>query len=240
MTQIKGAMLMTTKKNPLRWEQVKGNWRNCLVATFAIVFLVLAILSWPVEPLELFASPVEATYIFDLQGNVFLRFTNGTAGFYNMTVARGTVTLSGKGGMSAENPLTMRVILNFNKVVKPFSTVFVAPDNAYYYPIVKDAQGFSEFAHINLTTTDGYKWSGESRVVFFIGGALGMSVSADNQVVHSPSEFQIESATVTVSSRTNSLLISLTWAVLFFAVLGLRREKCACQLVGLCSDCLYL
>jgi hypothetical protein len=141
-----------------------------------------------------------------------------------MTVGRGTVTLSGKGGLSAENPLTMSVILNFDKVVKPFSTVFVAPDNAYYYPIVKD-EGFPRFAHINLTTTDGFKWSGQGTIEFFTSGVLGMNIGADNQVVHAPPEFQIESAAVTSSSRTNSLVISLTWAILFFAVLDLRREN---------------
>ncbi len=215
---------MCTSKLSSYWNKIQ-RWRNRIVAIFAIAFLLLAFLSYPADQLDFFAPPIEATYIFDIPGRVFLVFTNGTSGFYNITVGRGTVTLSGKGGLSAGNPLTMTVTLELNPIIRQPSKAFVAPYDAYYFPIERDAQGFPRFAHINLTRTDQYAWFGQGRVEFFAQGTMIIYVALDNQVVPSLPELQIESESVTAASRTNSLLVSLTWAILFFAVLELRTEQ---------------
>jgi hypothetical protein len=44
----------------------------------------------------------------------------------------------------------------------------------------------------------------------------------DNIVAVGPEQIQIDSAAVTVAARTNSLLVSLTWAILLFTVLEVR------------------
>lgn len=170
-----------------------------------------------------------------------IQLTNATGA----ALGGGFVTLKSKGGLSAGNPISIDITLYTNKDAKGGepSNVTVTPQGAFaanilslgpfplpFAPIVPqtDQLGFPLALSIALTR-QGNKWSGSGIVIYNQGGAMGLDFDVDNLVAHVADVFQIGSEAVTVTARTNSLLISLTWVIIAFSALEVKLEDNGCQ-----------
>ena len=151
-------------------------------------------------------------------------------------LGHGFVTVSGKGGLSAGNPLKMDVTVYFKK------DAFIGEPNITYIPIGAfatekpalpftpivprtDKEGFPIPASIPLMR-QGNMWNGEATVIYNQGGAMpaDLTISSIGTWQATPA-IEIGSEAVTVAARTNSILISLTWVIIAFAALEVRYEK---------------
>ncbi len=143
----------------------------------------------------------------------------------HVLAGKGFVTLKGKGGLSAGNPLKMNVTVYLNRTAwggkKPSSVMF-KPLGARPYPPITDQLGFPLYLSLQLAEQSGDKWLGNARIVYNQGGTMAIDFTIDNVEYTSPDTIQIGPESITVAARTNSVVISLTWAVLAFAVLGIR------------------
>ncbi len=207
--------------------------RTRLFTGGVLLFAVLALGFIPYQqqvPVLGFLIPTsEATFIIDITRN------DNTTSYRDVLVADGYLVLSGKGGLSAGNPLTLAVTLYFNVSVlgmDPTRVVF-GPHGAYAYPLKTDPRGFPIFAAINLTDTGlNHKWFGKGDVIYYQGDNWGAFLFVFDDArrialepMRMPNILHIGTEDVTFASRTNSLVVSLSWAFLAFASAELRIDK---------------
>ena len=176
-----------------------------------------------------------------LSNNTAIITTTTTTVKTSSYLGRGFVTLRGKGGLSADPPLRMSVTLYFHGdayaelvalLGEPrieFTPIgaFATEDSPIpFVPIVskKDNQGFPIAASIPLAKY-GDKWTGERTVIYNQGGLMPANLTVGNWTVQTTSAIEIDSAAVTVTARTNSLLVSLTWVIIALAAVEIRYEK---------------
>ena len=214
----------------------------------------LAFSAAPIKGLDIFAPEVTAQFPFTLGytiteptgktivSNSTVIYPNGTQVITSVTstefvktygvYAKGLVTLTGKGGLSADNPLTMRVILySLSFRIRPQQIAFV-PQGAFeaansWNPLAPvspklDALGLPVSARIPLTENSGV-WSGDQIVIYNQGGALMTNLNVDGQIFAIIEPILIESEAVTALARTNSLLVSLTWVIIAFPTIEARE-----------------
>jgi len=194
--------------------------RNWGVYSLVALFLALIVLSWPTEQFDIFCPRINA--ILPIGAVRIVIYPNGTQ--TSTVVAVGAISLRGKGGLSAANPLTMKVALLINTTALGFdpSIVTFAPLGASPYSQTAEAQDLPVAIMIRLTKSAGNRWTGESQIIYYQPGTMKWEIHMDNLVAVGPEQIQIDSAAVTVAARANSLLVSLTWAILLFAVLEFR------------------
>jgi len=198
--------------------------RNRTIYILTFIALLLALASLPYEPFpNLFTPRVTATYRFSFG----LENENGLRN----VIGIGYVTLLGKGGLSANSPLTLEVgIVRFNesKITEysgsPLKTIKFEPNNAYKYPIQKDVVGLPKFSAVNLTKS-GDKWIGEEKVTFIREGEWGGGIYVNNKLFTMENVIHIGSEEIGVSATTNALIITLTWVFFSFALIELRAEE---------------
>jgi hypothetical protein len=161
----------------------------------------------------------------------------------NFTVSDAYVDIQGKGGLSANNPLTisltwyinnrtlfdMRVGFRFEKpVFRPHGAYSI---NSWTKQVIRDERGFPQFVNITLTRqetkNDIEKWTGSQEVIYYQGGIdWGFEIILDNTAkLPFPNSVHIGTEDVTVVSRTNAVVTSLTLAILAFSCLELRSEE---------------
>jgi len=162
-------------------------------------------------------------------------------------IGKGFVTLNGIGDLSAGNPLEMQVTIFFSNLVVPSSVVKFVPEGAFaaqdsifsLQPAWKtDAQGFPINANITLTPArpkcirfdrtcvhlgGSVEWTGQQSVIYNQGGAMRAQVMVGGLKGNITEPIQIGSGDITVTARTNSLLIVLTIALIGIGVLEFRR-----------------
>jgi hypothetical protein len=169
-------------------------------------------------------------------------------------LGNGLVTLRGKGGLSAGNPLEMQVTLYFPSEFSNSSSIiryvpegaFEAQESIIPFQTIweTDALGFPIPANITLTIQNSCvrisyprecliqntdrsltKWAGHEKIVYNQGGNMSAQVTLGAQVFHASPGILIGGSEVTVAARTNSLLIGLTIALIGFGVLETRHEE---------------
>jgi hypothetical protein len=148
----------------------------------------------------------------------------------------------GKGSISAGNILnaTMRLIMNETAYMQHFGTnltsVTVTLNGAFGVPAVTDQYGIPEAIAIALAQASAIYypqiprllgiWIGNKTVEYDQGGSYAVTMSLNGlQFDGTIFSVQMTSQDATVTTRTNSLVICLTWAILAFAVLDLRVDN---------------
>lgn len=150
-----------------------------------------------------------------------------------------SVILTGNGGLSAQNPLHMIVTVYFAKdafVSSGSHVVVFSPIGAYIAQNASflglsipqdqpetDSQGLPINANITLTQQDDV-WSGGEWVIYNQGCTCGLNMTIDNISFAITQPIVISSDDVTVTARTNALLVSLTWVIIAFSALELRKK----------------
>jgi hypothetical protein len=141
-------------------------------------------------------------------------------------VGGGMVTFTGNGSISAGNHLIANITVYINTTAAggvPSSVVVKLP-GAFFDPRSFDSHGIAAWAAISLAPY-GDVWRMVNHVMYDQGGSQPIEVYVDNNLVGTAGQVQIGSQDVTVSLRTNSLLLSLTWVIIAFAVLELRVDN---------------
>jgi hypothetical protein len=158
-----------------------------------------------------------------------------------LAVANGFVTVSGKGGLSAGNPLDFEITMYTNKDVlgKEPSTISVTPQGAFaanvpmigpleipFQSIVPKTTelGFPEAITLAMLKV-GDKWLGGGKAIYNQGGTFGLDITVDNVTSRLSDVIVIDSEAVTVAARTNSLLVCLTWVIIAFTVMEIRLDN---------------
>jgi hypothetical protein len=216
--------------------------------------LLLAALAWPIQGLDVFAPETAAIFEFAFfryvtnatvvvtttlykvdNQTVVKNVTSSVTRTYATLLGEGWVTLKGKGGLSAGNPLTLSMTMYFYAAAlgTNVANVSFAPQGAYiaqvpnlpFFPIVvqTDTRGFPLSPTIGLAKL-GDHWTGQGLVIYNQGGAKTINIIINGVTYHSPDTVEIGSEAVTVAARTNSLLVSLTWVIIAFTVLELREK----------------
>lgn len=210
------------------------NWK---VYSIVIPLLFLTIVSLPFEQVNLIAISSDATFIFDQPAQH--TFSNGTT--IPLTLFRGAITLTGKGGLSADNSLSVSLTVYFNKQYgfnpdEP-NAVLLTLQSAYFDPPMKDDFGFPQWANLSLTKQqstlpywDMWGTSENVGIRYDQGGTYGGNLILDGNSTHAgnytlPPYIRIGNDDVTVSAKTNQLLISLTWAILLLGVVEFRNKN---------------
>jgi hypothetical protein len=150
-------------------------------------------------------------------------------------VGNGTVTLSGKGGLSAGNQLEMDVVVYFAKGTFDSRTpqIYFSPTGAFvaesWLGIPQDSpqidmQNLPIDANITLVPS-GNRWTGYQWVIYNQGGSFTPTMSIDGILFPIVGPIEIGSEDVTVTARTNALLVSLTWVIIAFSILEWRRKQ---------------
>jgi hypothetical protein len=214
-------------------ERIRSEPRwNWIVYFLALVLLLFTIVSLPFEQVNWIAITSQSTSQFDQPAQH--TFSNGTT--VPLTLFRGQIVLSGKGGLSADNSLSATVTIYFNKQYgfKPDepNAVMLTLTGAYFEPPRYDDFGFKEWANITLTKqvsnlSNWDEWSGQTQVLYNQGGTYGGDLILDGNSTHTmnyplPPYIHIGNDDVTVTAKTNQLLVSLTWAILLLGVLEFR------------------
>lgn len=222
----------------------------------AILFFGWAAISFPIQGLEWFTLPIggaKAIFRAYIAEENFLgprvssniTYPNGTRVIIYerlrvvYPVANGTVTLIGKGGLSAGNPLEMLVRMHFFKYTTrttPNSTIWFAPIGAYEAEVWQlgpisvplsqprtDSQGFPKDANFTLKNQDNW-WTNDQWVIYNQGGSYNANMTINGIHFIETGPIFISSEDVTVASQTNQLLVSLTFAIIGFSALELRKD----------------
>ena len=138
------------------------------------------------------------------------------------------ITFSGKGGISAGNSLTVNITVFFDRTLmdKEPSNVTVKLQGAFHDPVPPpDSHGVIGYIAIGLAK-QGDSWVANLiPVKYDQGGSLPILLNVDNVDLVVPAHIEMGSQDVTVATRTNSLILSLTWAILGFAALELRVDN---------------
>ena len=217
---------------------------------FPALFIVLAFVSLPIQGLDWCTPASTARFKFFVAEIKKVShwwtviYPNKTQVTINQTftetvrvIGNGTVVLTGKGGLSAGNPLHMTVTIYFvkNAFTSPEPTVIFQPGafaaevtNLWFVTIPQDqdkidAREFPLDANITLTKQDD-KWTGDMWVIYNQGGENIPHMTIDQNEFGISNPIAIGSEDVTVTARTNSLLISLTWVIIAFTALELKKE----------------
>lgn len=208
----------------------------------ACVLLALTIFSWPIEQFDVFSPPVaqylpvrfadivNAKVIGTLVLNgVPTNITTTTNETIVETFLKGLVTITGKGGISAQNELDLAATMTVNETLlghKVSSLILTPlgaapPSNSTPTPEGAMIQLVIALGRVSETT-----WAtGRIPIIYNQEGTYYMRISIDNYSAVSSSVLTVSPETVTVTARTNSLIVSLTWAILLFAVLELRKDE---------------
>jgi hypothetical protein len=197
------------------------------------VLLVLALFSAPIQQFDFFAEKTTATFPFTMRRAVYAdgKIVSDT------TFGEGMVTFSGNGSLSAGNALRVNVtvFLDRNALIEEPTIVVIKLSGAFFVPPQFDSHGIAGYAALALARKGDY-WIGECQVKYNQGGSLPIIVEINEKSVVVVGYIEMGSQDVTIATKTNSLIISLTWAILAFAVLELRvcgvendrhdRKKC--------------
>lgn len=197
---------------------------------FAVVFLALTLVSWPTDQFDIFASRPTVYFPIVLYRDGYV----GSKRVSHLPLLSGILSLTGKGGANADTSLTANATLFVNETTwggEP-STIAVVLLGAFFDPLVRDSRGLIGYVGFELFKF-GNKWNRTLQVKYNQGGSLPITINIDGVDYPSPYNITIGSEDLAVAQRTNSLLISLTWAILFFAVLELRVEDNRCK----CKNC---
>lgn len=229
--------------------------RNYFVYAGAAIFLLLTVLSWPTEQfgisssfLDIFSPPV-TRYLpiaFDAEVVTTIAHTTLANGiFVNKTTTsttavesflQGLITITGKGGISAQNNLDLEATLYVNETVlgHKVSSLLLTPLHATTPSFTPTPEGAMPQLIIRLGRVNETEWVvDKTPIIYNQEGTYYMRISIDNYSAVSSSSLTVGSETVTVAARTNSLLVSLTWVFIIFAVLELRVEEERCE----CKNC---
>ena len=187
-----------------------------------VVFAVLALLALPYEPLNRLTPDTEAVFEFASKDSSVV----------------GNLHVSGKGGISAGNPLTLDVTLNVSQTKLNFTLqkVLFVPDSAILYPIVTNALGFPTHPTLSMKKVSEVEWWGQLKVIYYQEGSYGADLILQGPLKsnpllvivntgHLPFAIHVSSEDVTVTAKTNALLLSLSLAFLAFSCLELRVEE---------------
>lgn len=229
-----------------------------MVCIFAVGFLVLTVLSWPMEQfnisapfLDIFSPPIRrylpvtfleigtltTSDIVAVNGVPTNKTATNTTIKYEEILLQGLITITGKGGISVQNNLDLEATLSVNETLlgHKVSKVRLTPLGATTPSLTPTPAGVIIAVAFNLARANETEWTtfGKIPIVYNQEGTYYMQISIDNYTAVSSSFLTISPETVTVSARTNSLLVSLTWAILLFAVLELRVEENGCK----CKNC---
>lgn len=162
----------------------------------------------------------------------------------NFTVSDAYVDIQGKGGLSANNPLTISMTWYINNrtlfdqgIGYRFEKAILRPVGAYSIDQwtkqeIRDSRGFPQFVNITVTRqetkNDAEKWTaGPQDIIYYQGGTeWGFEIILDNHLkLPFPNSVHIGTEDLTVVSRTNAVVTSLTLAILAFSCLELRSEE---------------
>jgi hypothetical protein len=201
-------------------KRLKAHIVGILTVAF-LLFSASAILALPIEPLNLLTPPSEAYF--------------GAAG----DPADITFHVTGKGGISAGNPLHVEITVHIHESALNFtvSTVEVAFEHATLFPF--DPNQFPAYPSFQLYQEKD-RWYHDVWIIYYQGGTFGASLTlrgvsktnpyvvmelpgtlcvlpACNLIVISPED-------VTTLGKTNALLMSVSLAFLAFSCLELRLE----------------
>jgi hypothetical protein len=224
--------------------------RNKLVVAGAAILLVLTVLSWPSEqfgisspfldifspevtrylPIGFAAIAVSTVTSTILANGIPINKTATTTKIAEETYLQGLVTITGKGGISAQNDLDLEATLYVNETFlgHRVSSLLLTPLGAASPSMIPTPEGGMPQLVIDLARMNETEWTtGEPpiSIVYNQEGIYYMRISIDNYSAVSSSYLAVSSEGVTVAARTNSLLVSLTWAILLFAVLELRVKE---------------
>lgn len=170
-------------------------------------------------------------------------YANGTIVVHNATqtivtvrgVGNGTVTLTGKGGLSAGNQVEMQVTAYFAQNYFGSRTPNIsfspigASEAASWLGIPQDKPetdrlGLPVDANITLKPS-GNAWTGDDWVIYNQGGSYDSRMVINGMPFTVVGSIQIGAEDVTVTARTNALLVSLTWVIVAFSALELRKGR---------------
>jgi hypothetical protein len=138
----------------------------------------------------------------------------------------GVVSLTGKGGVSADNLLTVNVTMYFNSTAygRQPSSIWIKLPGAFAEEPGVSSLGIPHWVAIVLTSNGDIWQSVGARIKYTQGGVEPIIVSIDNQDYQPTQDIQIGSVDATIATRTNSLLVSLTWVILLFSTLEFHVE----------------
>lgn len=148
--------------------------------------------------------------------------------------ADGAISFVGKGGVSAGNPLTANITIYINSTAfghQPSNVTVKLPGAFAESGSTYDQYGIPHWIAIDLVGNGNYWVSEGIRVKYAQGGTEALVVVIDGQEFEPAESIQVSAQDVTVSTTTNSLILSLTWAILALMVLELRVEdkRCNCK-----------
>lgn len=213
-----------------RREHIEIIWRskirpiwNWIIYGIFIGLLLLSFFSAPIEQFDIFTSRPTTLFPFTLTRDIQV---NGKVVSYSV-LADGVISFVGKGGVSADNPLTTNITMYFNATAfgKQPSRITVRLPAAFTEVPGLGSLGIPHWVEIGLTRKGDYWVSEGIRIKYSQGGTEPIIVSVDNQEFQTAENVQVSSQDVTVATRTNSLVLCLTWAILAFTVLELRIEN---------------
>ena len=139
----------------------------------------------------------------------------------------GMLNFSGKGSISAGNVLTVNavVIANETALGLQLSNMAIYLDGAFNSPNSFDVNGVARYISLGLNHIVGRLWKGGPYTIEYNqGGLLPIELDLNNSSYGIVGVVQLGPQDVTIGTRTNSLVISLTWAILAFAVLEIRLD----------------
>lgn len=200
--------------------------RNQVLSLGFVLFALTAIFVLPYEPLDVL-TPQTRTYI------AFQAFYPSTRSYLD----RGYVWATSKGGISADNPITLAVTLYTNPNSNiTINSIYFTAEGCYAYPIQTNALGFPIVMAMALQPQGQNKWvSGDFRVIYFKPGDYSANITLVGATKVNPGTslimqgptldvIHISGEDVTVAAKTNALLLSLSLAFLAFSCLELRVE----------------
>jgi hypothetical protein len=229
--KLKAKLAMAAQgSNRKRW------WNGAMYVGFALCIL-LAIISLP-------SSSIPYSEHFVPQTKATFSFIATDPYFKNATILEGVLTLTGIGGLSVDNPLTLSVTVdivpNASKIVDPLQMGFL-PELAYNCPSGTSCpedgpDGFPLLSVIPLTNQS-LSWSGSQRIEYFNSGTFYAQIRAFNDSYpngknNTPLELvfgtapiiEISPEDVTVSAINDAYTTALTFTVVALAILALRVD----------------
>jgi hypothetical protein len=223
-----------------RWDWFKSHIRNIIVYTIAIFFFGLMVITLPYFPApihhDLITQEVTQTIPFHLYATA--TFTQNNQTHTASATFDGQLVVSGEGGVSVQNPLSIyaqvtvpqQAYVFLQKVV----SIHVFPLGALHYPLVLNPNGIPEVENLTLTQ-NGNLWTGSDNIIYTRSNETGDATVANMTIVNifggTTSAYSIEGhgiqvspIDVTLAVNNNLLTASLTFAILGFAALELRKE----------------
>jgi hypothetical protein len=191
-----------------------------------VFFATTAFLVLPYEPLNVLTPQTES----------YISFAGYFPSETQPYIDQGYVWITSKGGISADNPITLDVTLYTNSASDfTANSVYFTPLDCYDYPIHTNALGFPFARTAILGQQEQNKWVGELHVIYYKAGDFPVNITLVGFSKNNPhaqitftgltSEvIHISREDVTVTAKTNSLLFTLSLAFLAFSCLELTVE----------------